>query len=135
MSTTNDYGKVIRICACYEARGMTGIEILEIDTTGAEWDGDIRVWEVQQLLHCLGLQVLQRKKYLKNEYLVEKYIPSSRVTRRTLWDQVKDGLDPGGIARAAARREFKQTRKRKERDDNEPERNERTRSFKCLRQT
>ncbi|ROV87241.1 hypothetical protein VMCG_10759 [Cytospora schulzeri] len=138
MSSTNDHAKAIRICGCYEARGMTGITILEIDTTaGEEWDATgSHIWEVQELLRCFRLPILQRKKYLMNEYLIEKCIPSSRVTRRVDWDEEKAKLDPKGTVRSAARREFKQaaSKKRKECDASEQsERNKRTRGYKCLK--
>ncbi|ROV87055.1 hypothetical protein VSDG_10188 [Cytospora chrysosperma] len=135
MSSTNDYAKVIRMCACYEARDMTGIEILEIDTTGEEWDADSRIWDVQQLLCRMSLPILQRKPYLKNEYLIENRIPPTRVTGRVNWDEVKHKLDPDGTVRAAARYQSRKSdpKKRKALDDSEKgEKNKRTRDFKRL---
>lgn len=137
MSSTNDYAKVVRMCACYEARGMTGIEILEINTTGEEWNAESRIWEVQELLRRFRLLILQRKMYLMNEFLIENRIPSTRVTRRIDWDGVKGTLDPDGTIRAAARYEIRKSnpKKRKEPDAGEKgEKNKRTRGFKRLKQ-
>lgn len=85
MSTTDDIDKAMRICAMYWRTHRTGIEILTIDTTGADWD-EVRMFDVQELLKCLDLPILGKNKYFENEFLIENEIPASAVVRKSLSD-------------------------------------------------
>ncbi|KAK7731557.1 hypothetical protein SLS53_008721 [Cytospora paraplurivora] len=135
MSSTNDFDKAIRICACYEVRGMSGIEILKVDTTGEGWSVETPIWNVRELLYLFNLRILQRRGYLKNEFLIENYIPLSQVTQRISWDEMKDRIDPHMVKRDAANRDFKRiAQKKKRKEAIVGVRSKRTRRFEYLRQ-
>ncbi|KAJ4412954.1 hypothetical protein N0V82_008637 [Gnomoniopsis sp. IMI 355080] len=85
MSATSSLGKARRIAAMYKHMGFTGIEMLYINTNGADWEGTF-VFDVQRLLECFKLPILSRNSFLEEEYLIQDEIPPSRVVRASLYN-------------------------------------------------
>lgn len=94
LSTSSERWRAVSFAAAFDARGHTGIKVLEISTTGEHWDHHIsRLWEVRHLLEDFRLP---RHEYHKNEYFVENLIPKEHITIYD-WDDptVRELLDPG----------------------------------------
>ncbi|CAJ2504742.1 Uu.00g121360.m01.CDS01 [Anthostomella pinea] len=106
MSATVDLEDAADLCALYDAHGYGGIQILEIETTGPDWDHNVqRLWNVRDLLTDFDTRKLLTGHSFANEYLIEHSIPPSSVTRHPWDDALRARLDPDGqrVARARAR--------------------------------
>jgi hypothetical protein len=106
LSTSSELWRAVSFAAAFEARGSTGIKLLEISTTGQYWDHHIsRLWEVNHLLEAFHLP---KHEYHKNEYLVENFIPKEHITIFD-WDDhdERERLDPGAYHRTRHREKLK----------------------------
>lgn len=96
LSTSCERKRAVKFAIAFDAKGHTGIKVLEIKTTGKYWDHHIsRLWDVK---HLLAACHLKDKDYHKHEYLVENVIPKEHITRVYNWDDGHDQqiLDPRG---------------------------------------
>ncbi|KAM7193669.1 hypothetical protein V8F20_008306 [Naviculisporaceae sp. PSN 640] len=86
MSVTNSLEKAVRICAYYYARGMSGIRILKIRTSGPGWKHwDMKMWDVEDLVAKFRLT---KHWYFENEWVIENEIPASAVLKTTTLDDI-----------------------------------------------
>ncbi|KAI4860134.1 hypothetical protein F4820DRAFT_453211 [Hypoxylon rubiginosum] len=126
ISVTDNLQKVKIVAAVYEARGFSGIEIIEFDTASPAWNNEEhRLWNVRDLVEKFGATVLKRRDYLEQEFLVEYSIPPGSITRRFSWKSVRNELDPDGFSRrrmkAIVRNRNTESRKRAHEEESNDE--------------
>lgn len=96
LSASSELPRAASFAAAFAARGRTAIKILEIDTTGVDWDHNIsRLWKVDDLRSAFGLHW---KEYHRYEYLIENLIPNKHI-RVYDWEEEQERLDPDGRLR------------------------------------
>ncbi|KAI1388057.1 uncharacterized protein F4822DRAFT_430812 [Hypoxylon trugodes] len=118
LSVTDDLKKVKVVAAVFQARGHTGIQILELDPKHPAWDHKVqKVWNARDLIDTFGTPILKRRRFLENEYLVEKSISPESITGRFKWKEARRKLDPiGFMQNLMARRVVNQKHKKRERE-------------------
>lgn len=80
MSATPSHFETRSVCAIYEARKFTDIQILIINTRGAEWE-DTNIFKSRTVVDRFGLKVLGAKGYIDGDFLIQGEIPKSKVKR------------------------------------------------------
>lgn len=98
----------------FEARGETGIKILEIDSVGTYWDHKkSRLWDVEHLIRRFRISSMP---FFEAEYLVENAIPPEHIKHHD-WEKVKERLDRGAKNRNYYKRVKSYVTKRKRADE------------------
>ncbi|KAI0139162.1 hypothetical protein F4776DRAFT_654275 [Hypoxylon sp. NC0597] len=122
ISVTNSLEKVKIIGAVYEARGHTGIKVLEFNPHHPAWNHEEqRLWNVHELVTAFDARILRGRKFLDQEFLVENCIPPKSITKSISWEAIRSKLDPEGFSRRRMKRLISnrttQKRKREQDDD------------------
>ncbi|KAI1760015.1 hypothetical protein GGR53DRAFT_511418 [Hypoxylon sp. FL1150] len=69
-SVADNQKKVNIVASVCEARGFSGIQIIEFITTGSGWNREEnRLWNVRELVEKFDTTVLKRRKHLEQEFL------------------------------------------------------------------
>ncbi|OTA56599.1 hypothetical protein K449DRAFT_437805 [Hypoxylon sp. EC38] len=122
ISVTNSLEKVKIIGAVYEARGHTGIKVLEFNPHHQKWNyKEQRLWNVENLVRAFDAGILRGRRFLDQEFLIENYIPPESITKSISWKAIRTLLDPQGFSRRRMKRIISnrttQKRKREQDDD------------------
>ncbi|KAH9886615.1 hypothetical protein F4778DRAFT_798317 [Xylariomycetidae sp. FL2044] len=110
LSVTDDRDKVCNICQIYDAKGMSGITIYKFRSSGQGWDHKRnRLWHIGDLYRSLKCELFSIP-YLKNDYLLEQYIPPESIIGRLKWDDIK--VHGSSYSREKGRQAAAENRKR-----------------------
>ncbi|KAI1799637.1 hypothetical protein F4811DRAFT_565386 [Daldinia bambusicola] len=108
LSVTNSPEKVAVIAAVHQARGFKGIRILQFNPSHKSWNHNKqRLWNTKHLVDKFDMQVLKRRQYLDQEFLVEDTIPPESIQKSYSWESLRGNLDPDESLRCLMQRKVK----------------------------
>ncbi|KAI0844230.1 hypothetical protein F5Y00DRAFT_256179 [Daldinia vernicosa] len=133
LSVTDNLDKLTVIAAVCEARGFTGIEVLEIDPAHSSWDHrHQRLWNTKYLVDKFDTQILQRRMFLHHEFLVENMIPPESILGRHPWKSLRRTLDPSKFWLNLMKKKVKHVSRLKRRREGEGGEKEKTTSNQTI---